>query len=106
MLAGPIMATCPKCRMSFSYTEPHVCEGRDYTKLWSIVVAAGGALVGAPVGVLCGNSLIRAACAKPDAGNLCGLVPSFFVPGYAIVGASLGALAASALVIVIVHRRQ
>jgi cell division protein FtsX len=88
------MPTCPKCRLNFAYSDTHVCEGRDYTKVWSFVTVAGGALVGGPLGFLYSRSMVRQACEKPDASNLCGFVPSYFVPGDILIGAVIGALVA------------
>jgi len=68
---------------------------RDYTKGWLMTAVAAGALVGGLSGYLYGLSVIRQACDTPDASNLCGLVPSYFVPGYVLVGAVSGALVAT-----------
>src|SRR2546430_916228 len=98
------MPVCPKCRMNFAYSEPHVCEGRDYTKVWSIVSIAGGALIGGPFGLLYGLSIVRQACDKQDAGNLCGFVPSYFVPGYVLIGAVIGGFVATVAAIPFMSR--
>jgi hypothetical protein len=35
--------------MPFAYSEPHVCEGRDYTKVWLVVSVVAGGLLGGGV---------------------------------------------------------
>jgi hypothetical protein len=89
------MPTCPRCRMTFAYSETHVCEGRDLARIWSMVSVAAGALAGGASGLLYGLSIVRQACDNPGAGNLCGLGPSYFVPGYGLIGAVIGALVAT-----------
>jgi hypothetical protein len=88
------MATCPKCGMNFAYSEPHACERTDHRKVWIAVLVTIGALVGGAAGRSWGLSIVSTACDRPDAGNLCGLVPSSFVPGYVLIGGLLGALVA------------
>ena len=100
------MPICPKCRMTFAYSETHVCEGRDYAKVWSMVSIAGGALIGGPLGLLYGLSIIRQACDKPDASNLCGFTPSYFVPGYVLIGAVIGALVATIAALLFMGRTK
>jgi hypothetical protein len=100
------MALCPKCRMTFAYSETHVCAGRDYTKVWLVGSVVGGALVGATLGLLSGPLAVRQVCDRPGASNLCGLLPSLFLPGYVLIGAVTGALVAAAAVILVVRRRQ
>ncbi len=98
------MAICTKCGASFDYAEPHVCAGRDYRKVWAVVAAVVAALLGYRFGLAIGRSGIAAACSAPNAGNLCGLIPSFFVPAYEVIGAGLGAFAGALLAIVIAGR--
>ncbi len=103
------MAICPKCGAPFSYSEIHVCEGRDITKLWSLASVAIGVLIGAPIGgragLLYANSLIADACGKPDASNLCGLPLTPSIPLYVITGAMMGASIVALAVGVIVALR-
>ena len=100
------MPTCPKCGMNFSYSDTHVCEGRDYTKVWFMVFVACGALAGGPLGLWYGRTIIGRACEKPNASNLCGFVPSYFVPGYVVIGAVIGALIATVAVIQFMGRSK
>ena len=100
------MATCPACRMTFAYSEPHVCDGRDYTKVWLMLSVAAGALVGGASGLWYGVSVIGQACKKPDAGNLCGMVPSYFVPGHGLIGAVVGAFVAPVGVVLYISRQR
>jgi len=104
------MPICPKCGASFSYTETHVCEGRDKTKIWWLASAAVGALVGALIGgqlgLLYGNSVVRQACEKPDAGNLCGLTSAPFLPLDIVIGAVIGSSVAAFAVVVLLGRRK
>jgi hypothetical protein len=100
------MPVCPKCRTTFMYTADHVCEGRDYTRLWSGASVAVGALLGGPLGYLYGLSIIRQACDAPGAGNLCGLAAFSTIPVYVICGAAIGGLVATVAVVVIIHRRK
>ena len=80
-------------------------RSNDDTKVWSIVFVAVGALVGGSLGLLYGGSIVRKACAQSDARNLCGLIPSYVVPGYVLIGAVLGALAATAAVFLSISRK-
>ncbi len=99
------MAVCPKCGISFSYAETHVCEGTDRSKVWLIAAVGVGALAGAPFGRLFGNYIIGLACNRPDAGNLCGLFASLMVPVLVVAGAVVGAsITAFALTIVLTRR--
>src|SRR5690242_3398345 len=100
------MAVCPKCGVSFSYAKPHVCEGRDKSKLWLFAFAVIGTLVGGLLGWRYGNSLIRQACERPDASNLCGLPSAYSMPFYLAVGAVIGASVSALLVVVILRRRR
>jgi len=100
------MPVCPTCGMPFSYTETHVCEGRDKTKIWLLALVAVGALVGAPLGRLYGLSVIGQACDRPGAGNLCGMIDSFALPFYVVIGAVIGAAAAAFAVTVLLARRK
>ncbi len=92
--------------MNVAYSETHVCEGRDFSKIWLMVSVAAGALVGGPLGLSWSLSIVRQACDKPDASNLCGLAPSYFVPGYVLIGAVIGALIATAAVILFMGRAK
>src|SRR5262245_2729811 len=99
------MPVCPKCGVSFSYTEVHVCEGYDRTKLWWMVSVAGGMLIGGLVGGLLGDRI----------GLLSGLsrpgwfwIGSYFfqppVPIAPILGAVIGAIVTTVAVIAILAR--
>ena len=100
------MPVCPQCGVPSSYTETHVCVGRDRTKLWLLVSVAAGALVGGPLGLLYGNSVVRQACERPDASNLCGLTSAPAVPFYIVIGAVVGAAVAAFAVVVLLGRRN
>jgi hypothetical protein len=100
------MPVCPKCGVPFSYTETHICEGRDRTKLWSLASVAMGAVIGAPVGLFYAKSVIQHACAKPDATNLCGLTSARAIPFYIAIGAVVGASVAAFAVVLILGRRK
>lgn len=100
------MPVCPQCGGPFSYTEAHVCPGRDRTKLWLLASVAAGALVGGPLGLLYGNSVVSEACERPDAGNLCGLTSAPAVPFYIVIGAVVGASVAAFAVVVLLGRRK
>jgi hypothetical protein len=100
------MPVCPKCGTPFFYTEGHVCEGRDKGKLWSLAPAAIGAVVGGPLGLVYGDSVIRQVCENPDAGNLCGLAAVPTVPFYIVTGAVLGASVATFAFLMILGRRE
>jgi len=104
------MAVCSKCGLPFSYTEPHRCEGRDRTKLWSLasvaVGAVGGGVGGAWLGLAYGHSLMRAACQRPDATNLCGLSTLPAIPFYVVIGAVIGASIAAFAIVVTLRRRR
>ena len=71
-----------------------------------MAAVAGGALVGGPFGLLYGQLIVRTACDTPDASNLCGLVPSYFIPGYVLIGAVVGALVATVAAILFMGRQQ
>ena len=98
------MPTCSKCGATFLYADDHVCEGRNYAKIWLMASIAAGALGGGPLGYLYGLSVIRRACERPDAGNLCGLTAASMVPGFVAVGVVVGAAVAAFSVIFIVSR--
>src|SRR6478752_5131378 len=100
------MAVCPQCGVAFSYTESHVCLGRDRTKLWLLASVAAGALVGGPLGLLYGNSVVRQACERLGAGNLCGLTSAPAVPFYIVIGAVVGASVAAFTVVALLGRRK
>jgi hypothetical protein len=100
------MPVCPKCGVPFSYTETHVCKGRDRTKLWSLASIAMGAVIGGPVGLLYAKSVIQQACKKPDATNLCGLTSAPAIPFYIAIGAVIGASVAALAVVLILGRRK
>src|SRR5262245_23352297 len=104
--AGRSMPVCPKCGVLFSYTEPHVCEGRDRTKIRLLASVAVGALVGAPLGLLYGNSVVRQVCARPNASNLCGVTSAPAVPFYIVIGAIVGASVAASAVAVLLGKRK
>jgi hypothetical protein len=95
------MAVCSKCGLPFSYTEPHVCEGRDKTMLWSLATAAVGAIVGGQLGLTYARALIRQACDKPDATNLCGLTSAPAVPFYVVIGVAIGVTVGAFAVVLI-----
>ena len=100
------MPVCPECGVPFSYTEIHVCEGRDKTKLWSVGSVVIGAVIGGPLGLIYANSVIQQACAKPDATNLCGLTSAPAIPFYIAIGAVIGAsVAAFAVVLTLATRK-
>jgi hypothetical protein len=99
------MPVCPKCGVSFSYTETHLCEGRDKTKMWWLASVAIGALAGGPLGLLYGKSVVVQVCGKPDAGNLCGLMSAPAVAFYITIGAAIGASVAALAVLVILRTR-
>jgi hypothetical protein len=67
---------------------------------------AVGVLVGAPLGLLYGDSVVRQACERPDAGNLCGLTSAPAVPFYIVIGAVIGASVAAFAVVVLLARRK
>ena len=92
--------------MPFSYMDTHVCEGRDTAKLWLLAALAVGAVVGGPLGFWYGNSVVRWACEKPDASNLCGLTSVPAVPLYIAIGALSGATIAALAVVAILGRRK
>jgi hypothetical protein len=92
--------------MSFSYTENHVCDGRDKPKLWSLASVAVGAVVGGPLGLFYGNSVVRSACEQPGAGNLCGLTSAPTLLFDIAIGAATGAAVAALAVGVILGRRK
>jgi hypothetical protein len=100
------MAICPRCAASFSYTETHVCEGRDRVKIWWIAAVALGAFVGAPLGLFYGKALVREACGQPDASNLCGFMSAPSVPFYIVIGAIIGASVAAFTVAVLLRKRN
>ncbi len=100
------MATCSKCGMNIDYAEPHLCEGRDRTKWWVIVAVTAGTLVGGRLGLAYGAAKIAEVCSKPDAGNLCGLIASYAVPGWIVVGAVLGGFVSTLGVALAVARRR
>jgi hypothetical protein len=100
------MPTCPKCGISYSYAVTHVCKGRDLTKLWSLASVAIGGVVGGPLGLFYANVLIREACEKPDATNLCGVSDVPAIPFYIAIGAVLGASVAAFAVFMILRRRK
>lgn len=105
------MAVCSKCGASYAYTEPHICEGRDTAKLWTLAwivgIVAIGAVIGGPLGLVYARSLSAQACDQPTANNLCGVPTALFaVPFYGAIGAVLGASVAGCVVVVILRRRQ
>jgi hypothetical protein len=108
------MAICPKCGMSLTYTDDHVCEGRDHTKLWLLASVAGGAFVGASLGLLrdlsISRQVLRGACGQPGAGNLCGFPAFTATPGvfpiYTALGAVIGAMVAAVVIIAVMRSRS
>jgi hypothetical protein len=100
------MAVCPQCGGPFLYTETHVCPGRDRTKLSLLASATAGALIGGPLGLRYGNSIVSLACERPGAGNLCGLTSAPAVPFYIVIGAVVGASIAALGVAVLLGRRK
>jgi hypothetical protein len=104
------MALCSKCGLPFSYAEPHICEGRDRTKLWflstALIAAIAGAIVGGALGHEYIQAVIRRACEQPDATNLCGLPSAPAIPFYIGIGAVLGASVAASAGALIVRTRK
>ena len=100
------MSGCPRCGMPFSYTDTHVCEGRDKAKLWLLAALAVGAVIGGPLGLWYGDFAIQSVCEKPDASNLCGLTSAPAVPFYIAIGAVIGATVAALAVVAILERRK
>jgi len=90
----------------FAYTEPHVCDGRDRNKIRLLASIAVGALVGGPLGLWSGNSVVRQICARPGASNLCGLTSAPAVPLYIIIGAVVGASVAAAVAVLLSRRTR
>jgi len=64
-----------------------------------------GAFVGGALGMLYGTSIVRQACAQPNASNLCGFINTPSVPFYIVLGAIIGASAAALSVAVILRTR-
>jgi hypothetical protein len=89
--------------MAYRYADGHACEGRDRAKWRFLACLAIGAAIGAPAGVKVGRAVVGYACGRPNAGNLCGFIPSLFIPGYMFIGAVLGALG-TALVMMVAAR--
>jgi hypothetical protein len=81
-------------------------DGYDRTKRAAMVSVAAGALFGGFAGLEGARFTIREACARPDAGNLCGLMPSYFVPGFVVIGAVVGACLATVAVVIVVGRMK
>ena len=81
-------------------------DGFDRTKLAAAVSVAAGALLGGFAGFEGGRFTIREACARPDAGNLCGLMPSYFVPGFVVIGAVVGACFATVAIVIVLGRSK
>ena len=100
------MPICPQCGVPFSDTETHVCVGRDRTKLWLLASVAAGALVGGLLGLLYGNAVVRQACERPYASNLCGLTSAPAVAFYIAIGTVVGASVAAVAVVVLLGRRK
>ena len=92
--------------MPCSYTDTHVCEGPDTAKLWLLAALAVGAVVGGPLGLWYGGSVVRWACENPDASNLCGLTSAPAVPFYIAIGAVIGTTVAALAVVAILVRRK
>jgi hypothetical protein len=101
---GAAMAICPKWGMSFAYTETHSCAERDRTKTWLLVSVVRGAALGGPLGYQYGLSLVRQACDKPGASNLCGFFPSLFAPVFVILGAGVGVFVAALVVMAVLAK--
>jgi hypothetical protein len=108
------MATCPKCGMSFAYTESHICAERDWTKAWLLAAVAAGALSGGAVGEFLATAYVQHAvselCNKEGAGNLCGLTSaaggaSYLMAG-AIAGAAFGVFVAGIIFTALSRRRS
>src|ERR1700680_648520 len=100
------MPVCPRCGVPLSYHASPFCVGRDRTKLWLLASVAAGALVGGPLGLLYGNSVVRQACERPDASNLCGLTSVPAVAFYIGIGAVVGASVAAVAVVALLGRRK
>jgi len=101
------MPVCPKCRMSFTYAEAHVCGGYDHSKLWWMASVAGGALIGGLVGALVGERLGFLYGFVRPSGRWLWLGALFslsVVPVDSILGAVIGAIVATVAVIAILAR--
>lgn len=71
-----------------------------------LALVAAGALVGAPLGLLYGHAVVRLACERTDASNLCGLMSAPAVPFYIVIGAIIGASLVACGVVVVLGRRK
>jgi hypothetical protein len=100
------MPVCSRCGALFSYTETHVCEGRDKTILALLTAVVVGAVIGGSVGLLYAKCDIAQACARPDATNLCGLTTGPVIPFSIAIGAIIGASVATFAVVLILRRRK
>jgi hypothetical protein len=58
------------------------------------------------LGLLYGNFVVRQACERPDASNLCGLTTAPTVPFYIVIGAVVGAAVAGFAVAAFFGRRK
>ena len=74
-------------------------------KVRVLALIAVGALAGGPLGFFYGNSVARASCENPNAGNLCGLTSATTLPLYVIIGAVIGASFAAVAAVAIASRR-
>lgn len=92
--------------MSFAYAETHLCAGRDRTKIWLLISVVAGAALGGPLGRQYGLSVVRQACDKPGASNLCGFFPWLFAPVFVILGAGIGVFVAALVVMTVLAKTK
>jgi hypothetical protein len=64
------------------------------------------AVIGGSVGLFYEQSVIRQACERPGAGNLCGLASAPALPFYIVIGAVVAASIATVVVVLVLGRRK